>query len=214
MFFSMWRTTTYDRRAGLYDRMVRSRLYNRLAWGTSPDDYEDFAARALADGDGPLLDAGCGSAAATAALYRSADRQLVLADRSGAMLQLAAARIGERDGVRYVQCDLEAPPFGPREFGVVACFGVLHLVEDVPRWVSRLRALSRGRVFLSALVADRPLSRSYLHALHRAGEVATPRTAADFRAAVRAGAGGSEVDVRVRGAMAYAILGPGQHACA
>ncbi len=201
-------------RAGFYDRLVRSRLYNRLAWRTSPDDYEQFAAEALADGDGPLLDAGCGSAAATAGLYRAAHRPLVLADQSAAMLELAAARIGGRQGVRYVVCDLASPPFRPGEFGTVACYGVLHLIEDVPRWVTRLRALSYGRVFLSALVAEHAVSRAYLRALHRVGEVARPRTAAELEAAIRAGAKEASVEFRRRGAMAYAILGPGERSCA
>lgn len=30
--------SVYDRRAAAYDAMVGSRLYNRLAWGTDPDD--------------------------------------------------------------------------------------------------------------------------------------------------------------------------------
>ena len=205
---------TYDARARVYDRLVRSRRYNRLAWRTSPDEYEAFAAEALADGDGPLLDAGCGSAAATAALYRAADRPLVLADQSAAMLELAAARIGARPGVRYAVCDLTSPPFGPGEFGTVACYGVLHLIEDVAGWVTRLRVLSRGRVFLSALVAEPAVSRAYLHVLHRAGEVARPRTAAELQAAIRAGAGDASVELRLRGAMAYAIAGPGGRPCA
>ena len=208
----MWRNSreTYDQRARLYDRMVRSRRYNRLAWGTSPDDYERFAAQALTDGNGPLLDAGCGSAAATASLYRATDRPLVLADRSAAMLELAAARIGAHQAVRYVVCDLMSPPFRPGEFGTVGCYGVLHLIEDVTGWVTRLRTLSAGRVFLSALVAERPVSRGYLHALNRAGEVARPRTAAELEAAVREGAKGASVEFRLRGAMSYVIVGSGE----
>ena len=211
----MWRNGgTYEARAGLYDRLVRSRTYNRLAWGTAPEDYKQFAAEALADGDGPLLDAGCGSAAATAAVYRGADRPLVLADRSATMLELAAKRIGARRAVRYVVCDLTSPPFRPREFGTVACYGLLHLIGDVPGWVARLRALSSGRLFLSALVAERALSRAYLRLLHRAGEVAGPRTAAELEAAIRAGAKEASIEFRLRGAMAYAIVGSGERSCA
>jgi SAM-dependent methyltransferase len=199
-------TDTYDSRARTYDRLVRSRVYNRLAWGTAPADYERFAAEALGDAAGPLLDACAGTAAATAGLYRQSRRPIVLADRSRAMLDVAQARI-DRPGVGYVACDLSEPPFEARSFGTVACFGFLHIAEDPAGWVGCLRALTSGRLFLSALVADRRASRAYLRALHRAGEVARPRRAAELERLVNEGAGGASVDFRVRGAMAYAVLG-------
>ncbi len=39
---------SYDRRAAAFDAMVGSPLYNRIAWGTSPDAYRTFAAQAVA----------------------------------------------------------------------------------------------------------------------------------------------------------------------
>lgn len=70
--FSMWRIesnldhagATYDRRAALYDRLVRSPTYNRVAWNTRPVDYTAFATRAFASGSGPLLEVAAGTAAA------------------------------------------------------------------------------------------------------------------------------------------------------
>src|SRR5215218_6533602 len=62
----------YDRKAAVYDRVVGTRAYNRLVWGTSTAAYREFACEALASGTGPMLDAGCGSAVFTAGVYRRA----------------------------------------------------------------------------------------------------------------------------------------------
>ena len=99
--FSMWRIKSeledagapYDRRAAVYDRLVRSRTYNRLAWSTTPYEYAQFAAEAIASADGPLLEAAAGSAAATAELHARSPRPTVLVDLSQAMLERAAHRI-------------------------------------------------------------------------------------------------------------------------
>jgi hypothetical protein len=111
----------YDRHASLYDRLVRSRLYNRLAWSTSPAHYTRFAAAAFAESDGPLLELAGGTAAATAALHARSNRPAVLVDLSRAMLERAAERIATHAGtsdelpphVRLVQADLFALPFAP-----------------------------------------------------------------------------------------------------
>src|SRR5688500_5856184 len=60
----------YDRRAAAYDRVVGSRLYNRVLWGSSPAAYAAFAARAVSSDAGPMLDAGCGSLVFTAGTLR------------------------------------------------------------------------------------------------------------------------------------------------
>src|SRR5689334_2026514 len=61
----------FDREAGFYDALVGNRLYLRLAWDNTPEDFTRFAGRASwAGGDGPYLDAGCGSLLFTGRLYR------------------------------------------------------------------------------------------------------------------------------------------------
>lgn len=206
----MWRIETalddagspYDRRAAAYDRLVRSRTYNRLLWGTSPDDYEAFAAAAIAEGDGPLLDVGAGSAAATAPLHAASGRPTTLVDASVGMLQRAAERIGDDTGrVRYLQADaLDLPLDGG--FSTVICMGCLHLFEAPRRLVDALLAqvTPGGAVHLTALVAETAMGRRYLGVLHRAGEIAAPRTAAELAAEL----GG--IDLDVRGSMAYASI--------
>lgn len=206
----MWRIETalddagspYDRRAATYDRLVRSRTYNRLLWGTSPDDYVAFAADAIAADDGPLLDVGAGSAAATAPLHAASRRPTTLVDSSVGMLERAAERIGEDAGrVRYLQADaLDLPLDGG--FTTVMCMGCLHLFEEPRRLLDALLAQTApgGLVHMTALVAETAVGRRYLGVLHRAGEVATPRTAGELAAAL----GG--IDLDVRGSMAYASI--------
>lgn len=206
----MWRIETalddagapYDRRAATYDRLVRSRTYNRLLWGTRPDDYEAFAAAAIAEDDGPLLDVGAGSAAATAPLHAASGRPTTLVDTSTAMLERAAERIGDGAAhVRYLQADALALPLDGG-FTTVMCMGCLHLFEDPKRLLDALlaQAAAGGTVHVTALVAETTIGRRYLGVLHRAGEVATPRTADELASAL----GGIELDVR--GSMAYASI--------
>ena len=202
----------YDRRAALYDRLVRSPLYNRLAWGTTPDEYTAFAAAAFAAADGPLLEAAAGSAAATAALHASSPRPTVLVDLSRAMLARAAgAIVAAHDApddawpadIRLVQADVLALPFAPRGFTTVVGLGITHLFVDLPALVEALRRqlAPEGQLYLSGLVAETRRARRYLQALHRAGEVAAPQTAQQLHEVL-----GRPTDFRTAGCMAYATL--------
>lgn len=152
---------------------------------------------------GPLLDVGCGSATFTASAYANAVRPLVLMDRSLDMLTRADARLpGGR--ATLVQADLMDSPFRAHGFAVVACFGVLHVLDDP--WAA-LRALRTqlapgGRLFVSMLVADRRFGRWYLTALHRAGEVGPPRRSDELTDQARA-AFGDSCAVERTGSMAW-----------
>lgn len=212
----MWRIETalddagapYDRRAAAYDRLVRSRTYNRLLWKTSPDDYEAFAAAAIAEDDRSLLDVGAGSAAATAHLHAASGRQTVLVDASTAMLERAGERIAasappgdDPDRVRLVQADALALPLAGG-FTTVLCMGLMHLIDEPRALLDALlaQAAPGGTVHLTALVAETAVGRRYLGVLHRAGEVAEPRTADALAAAL------GDVALDVRGSMAYASI--------
>jgi SAM-dependent methyltransferase len=212
----MWRIETeldgagapYDRRAAVYDRLVRSRMYNRVAWGCAPDDYADFAAEALAATSGPVLEAAAGSAAATAALHRRSGRPTVLVDLSREMLERAARRLAWDEPavparIRLVQADLTALPFGPGRFTTVLALGAAHLFDDLDALVDPLRAqlAPGGALYVSGLVAETVRGRRYLDVLHRAGEVAAPRTARELHDAL-----GTPADFRLTGCMAYAVL--------
>lgn len=195
----------YDGRAAGYDALVGSRLYNRLIWRADPSDYVDFARHAVGSASGPLLDVGAGTALFTADAYRDSDRSMVLTDRSRDMLTRAAERIadghGLRPGVRFVQADAFDLPFEPEIFDTVLCQGFLHLLDDPADLIGKLLPLLRpgGRLFASSLVLTSGFSSAYLRLLHRAGEVAAPRTADDLAEAFG-------VPLRRRGSMAYLEL--------
>lgn len=174
-------TTDYDKHAALYDHVIGNRLYNRLVWGIWPRAYTEFAARALASTDGPLLDVGCGSAVFTADAYRASSRPQMLVDRSAGMLARAKARVGKTPGARaqFVHADLFDLPFHPHNFTTVTCHGMLHLFTDTPGVLRVLCAqlAPGGTLYVSSLVAETPVGSRVLHALHRKGDIARPRTA-------------------------------------
>lgn len=200
----------YDRRAAAYDRLIRSTLYNRLAWSTSPVDYAGFAAQAFASGSGPLLEVAAGSAAATALLHARSSRPTVLVDASRAMLERAGQNIAalsqgrQDDGprVRLVQADLLTMAL-PTQFTTVLGLGFMHLFEDLDAALAALRAVLApgGELYLAGLVANTRRGRRYLQLLHRAGEVAVPRTGDQLRAALNRPA-----DFETKGCMAYARI--------
>ena len=219
MFFSMWRIesqlddagASYDRRAAAYDRLVRSRRYNRIAWSTSPKDYNEFAAAAFASADGPLLDVAAGSATATAYLHARSHRPAVLIDLSRAMLERAGQNItaaidGQADvstRIRLVQADLLALPPPTQPFTTILGLGLTHLFDDVAELVNALRPqlAPDGRLYLAGLVAETGRGRRYLQLLHRAGEVAVPKSADEVRAQLH-----QLVDFKTVGCMAYATI--------
>lgn len=198
---------SYERSPALYDRLIPSRLYNRVAWSTAPADYVAFAREVVADGDGPLLDAAGGSAVFTADVYRAARRPIVLADLSLGMLERARMRLAGAEHVTLVAADATDPPFAPGAFPTVACMSAVHVFPDPAPVVQALWRLVApgGRLFLSGLVAETPVSSVYLRLLQRAGEVGPTRTLAELTEVVHQ-ATGSAVRLRRRGAMAYLVV--------
>lgn len=199
----------YDGRARLYDRLIGNRFYNRIAWGTSPAAYGAFAGSAAGSGGGTLLDVGCGTLVSTAAVHARTARPTVLVDLSADMLLAARQRLTAIAGrapphIAFVQADVLHLPFRPAAFGAVLCPGMVHLFEDVEALAGELTRVAApgASLFLSSLVADRRLSALYLGALHRAGEVARPRTSAELlRRLPRAAA------ARIEGGMAFVTVG-------
>lgn len=193
----------YDRHAQIYDRLVGGRLYNRVVWGVRVADYVAFATDALNDGDGPFLDAGCGTAVFTASAYRHAQRPLVLVDRSLGMLRRAAKRLDDVPAT-LIQADIESLPFSPGSFDTVACFAVLHVLDDPWQALAALRdqVAPGGRLYASMLVSDRGgMGRRYLSMLHRRGEVGPPQRAVDLQQA--ADELFTQADVSRTGSMAW-----------
>lgn len=200
----------YDNRAAVYDRLVRSGIYNRLAWSTSPRDYARFAACAAASAAGPLLEVAAGSAAATADIHLRSRRTTVLLDRSKAMLERAAGRLAAAAPsdpaasarIRLVQADLWHLPFAPHGFDTVLALGAAHLFENLRalREVLVAQLAPSGELHIAGLVAATRRGRRYLDLLHHAGETAAPRSANAMRSALE------PAEFRVHGCMAYAVI--------
>ncbi len=217
----MWRVESdlgdagapYDRRAAIYDRLVRSRVYNALAWSTAPAHYREFAAVAIESASGPLLEVAAGSAAATAALHAHSERPTTLVDLSRAMLERAGRRLAAAAGhdeaelplphIRLIQADLLALRFPDHGFTTVLGLGLTHLFDDLAAVVGALRVqlAPGGQLHLSGLVAGTRRATRYLELLHRCGEVARPTTAEELAVAL-----GRPVDFHTIGCMAYATL--------
>lgn len=202
----------YDLRAAVYDRLVLSRAYSRSAWSCAPRDYAAFAERAILGADGPVLEAAAGTAAATAALHARSNRPTVLVDLSRAMLERAGRRLaaaareedpGVEGRVRLLQADLRSLPCAPHGFTTVLALGVAHLFEDLSMLRNALLAqvTPGGHLHLAGLVTETRRGRRYLQLLHRAGEVATPRTAEEMHAAL-----GEPGAFHLTGCMAYAVV--------
>lgn len=204
---------TYDARAAAYDRIVGSALYNRLLWGFSVDRFDAFVQEALSSGDGPFLDAGCGSSVFTAEMYVEARRPLVLVDRSRGMLEAADVRLAEEaDGhlpahVTLLQGDLKTLPLRRNSVDTILSMGMLHLFEDVTGKVGRLLEwlVPGGTLFATSLVAERFIGRQYLLLLHAGGEVATPRTFDNLRRQLSA-AFDCTMEARCEGSMAFLTI--------
>ena len=182
----------YDSRAGLYDRVVGSRLYNRIMWGTQPEEIAAFAREALESSkDSWVMDAAGGSLLFTAALYVEArTRPILVLDQSLAMLARARDRLIAQAGrvpehIVLVQGDLrDLSAFRPTSFGTIVSLNVLHHIDDAAALVANLAALLPGfpgRLYLTSLITTGRWSDRYLKALHRNGIVVAPRAERDVQ---------------------------------
>lgn len=180
----------YDKRAAVYDSVVRTWLYNFVMWGTSPSDYVQFARQALdSSDDGMFLDAGCGSLLFTARTYVGSNRRILAFDQSLAMLRRARERLRKLSGavpehIRLLQADLSDLPFRRKSFRTVLCLNVLHQFGDASALVSGLNELlsENGNLYLTTLIANnRRIGDWYLEALYRTGEFVRPRSERELR---------------------------------
>lgn len=204
----------YDRIASVYDHVVGTKAYNKVMWGCSPDEYINFAVRAVDSANGTLLDAGCGSLLFTAEAYVETGRTIIAFDQSLAMLERARDRLirirgSLPDHVHLVQADLSDIPFRPGSFETALCMNLLHQYEDAVGLISDLNKLllENGRFFITSLVFNhRTIGDWYLKVLHSAGEFIRPRSADDVKELSEALLG-KQVTVLVKGNMAFIRAG-------
>ena len=205
-------THQYDSYAGIYDFLVKSRLYNQLIWGDSPQSYMAFAQDAVdSTPDGWILDAGCGSLLFSAPAHRECRRPVLACDQSLDMLRRARQRLMAIDGsvperIFLLQADLSDLPFRAASFHTILCLNVLHHYATVPDLVSGFRALlaNGGQIYLTSLVmSNRFIGDHYLGLLHRRGWIVKPRKDTELRDLLRESLG-VRMTYRTQGNMAYA----------
>ena len=205
----------YDGRARVYDLLIASRLYNRVVWGSRPDDYRRFARRAVgAAAEGWHLDAGCGTLLLTADAYLAhPERPIVVLDQSRDMLTRARDRVCARTGgtlpghIVFLQGDLLDLPFRPGSFQTILCMGMLHLFDDAGRVATDLKRClgPDGALYLTSLVKNGRLGDRYLDFLCEKGEVARPRSRDALHTSLTASLE-HPFAFETRGNMAYAVL--------
>lgn len=203
----------YDRRAAVYDLVVGTTLYNRVAWGASLSEYLLFAQRAVASAHGMMLDAGCGSLLFTAKAYLDSRRPIIACDQSLEMLRRANARLmklaGHKpDHILLLQADLSELPFRQACFQTILCMNVLHHIADARDLLAELETLliERGQLYLTSLVKNSSLIGDwYLERLYRRGDFVRPRTAVEFRNILDSSTG-QRVAFSTTGNMAFATM--------
>lgn len=170
------RAQSFDRLAGVYDRLIRSKLYNGLVWGTSPTSYRCFAEQAHKGNPQFMLDAGCGSMAVTAEAHAKGEGLVVGLDSSLPMLRLAKARLGQQNArnVVLILGSVEDIPFRQNAFESILFMGMAHLFPDDSTVMDELMRvlMSRGQIHLSSLVENRrKFGDKFLAKLKAKGEV-------------------------------------------
>ena len=186
------RSFSYDKGFGtLYDRVACNRLYNRLVWGYSIDEYPRMCREALGAAPGEwMLDAGCGALAFTATVYAAeASQSVIFLDRSLALLKKAKRRLAKKagrvpDDVVFLHADALHLPLAPGTVGTVFCLNLLHVVEDLQGALTGLFGAAKpgARLFFTTLVPSGRLADRYLKIWAEAGAL-FERTATELQAA-------------------------------
>jgi SAM-dependent methyltransferase len=126
---------------------ARNAIYRDLLEGPNPED-EIFAAVAEA-APRRVLDIGCGTGETAERLATELGAEVVAADQSGRMVELARER-----GLDARVADIQALPFLDGEFDCVVAGWVLYHVPDRPRAIAEVaRVLRPGGRFIAATMA-------------------------------------------------------------
>jgi SAM-dependent methyltransferase len=126
--------------------------------------YETTVERSAAHltGAAEVLELGCGTGATALRLAPDAGR-LTGCDTSGEMIAIAKERLADAgaQNVAFRCCDVFDPAFAPGQFDAVLAFNLLHLLEDMPATLERVRGLLRpGGVLISKTIC---IGRGALH---------------------------------------------------
>jgi len=173
--------TRYDRKTATYDRVIRSWTYNKLMWGLSPSAYRSFAAKTYDYHPRVVLDAGCGSMAATAEIHAHSGAFIVGVDLSLQMLRRAKQRLNDEGATNVVllQADLSNLPFRSGAFESALFMGSLHLFVNPQAILESVQRVlqPQAKLHLSSLAkVGRMIGDRYYETLRKMGEVAPGRS--------------------------------------
>ena len=173
--------SAYDNKAKMYEKLVGSKLYNKLFWGTQPKDYTNFAKEAILNSTGTSLDIGCGGLIQTFDVYANSNQNYILLDHSIEMLRIAKNRLTNHCGripknINLLQADAFQLPFENASFDNIVSFGMIHCFENKSDFVNEtLRVLKpKGIFYFSTMTSDRLISKYYMNILRKQKEFGEP----------------------------------------
>ena len=173
---------TYDSgMAAAYDKMISSKLYNRLMWGSTPADYQAFAAENISEHKtGAVADIGCGSLSFTAEIYAKQKNEILLCDFSTEMLKMGKKRL-ESYGtipseISFIRANALDMPLANKSMQTVVSYGFINVIENRTDLLNEIHRILKpnGNLHITSLCTNRKLSARYLKLLHKKGHVATP----------------------------------------
>ena len=173
--------SSYDNKARMYEKLVSSKSYNKIIWGTLPKDYTDFAKKAILNSNGISIDIGCGGLIQTATIYSKAKQNCILLDHSIEMLKIAKNRLNTLchhvpENIDLLQADAFQLPFEDNSFDNLVSFGMIHCFENKSQFIKEaLRVLkSNGTFHFTTMTSDRLISKYYMAILRRQKEFGEP----------------------------------------
>lgn len=200
----------YDNHAKVYDNLVQNRLYNKIAWANTPDDYTSFCKKAIDNTvEGPIADVGCGSLCFTAQTYATQQKHdLYLCDLSHSMLQHGVERLESYNTslshITIVRANALELPFTDGSISTAFSFGLFHILPSANLLVKELHRIlkPKGKVYITSLCNDRYISRKWLNMLYKKEKLAKPRSSDKVKQIVAEN--GISIDsAAVKGGMVY-----------
>jgi SAM-dependent methyltransferase len=190
---SIWGTRTVVDRVsgGVYDFAVErdwlAKPFGHALWGTDISVFDDSFRMVgdLPDGSA-VLDVPCGGGLALRGLNSDQHVRYVAADISPHMLARARRRAADldRDGIEFIEADIERMPFDDNEFDMCVTFNGLHCLPDPAAAVREMtRCLKPGGRLVGSSVVRGVGSRQDLAigALRRLGAFGVGHTVDELR---------------------------------
>lgn len=172
----------YDKHAGLYDKIVGNKLYNRIIWGNSLKNYTLFYEKAVSEQEGRIMtDIACGTLFFTAKIYSSHSfRHLFLCDLSEQLLRIGKKQL-ERlntnlNNITFLRSDAFDMPFKDAVLPSVFSFGFFHVVDNPAKLTQEFARILQpnGKLYINSLCSDRKISALFLRFLNKKGLIAKP----------------------------------------